>query len=359
MNMVEDLDIPVIISPGNHDPIFPGTSWLGETWPINTYIFNREKTVFEFPHLNTVIMGAAFEHQTAIKPSYFSGYSPDADSVFQLVVMHGDIVDHKSIFRPLPPDVIRNSNADFFAVGHNHQLIIKEDFDVPYASAGAPLGRSFSEPGSKAFLLGELSGDLLKGGRANLDLVTLKQMQKQKRITLRLDEYPLFLPGFISLEIFCSAEDDTAGIILSIQRKMSARKAFLHPDDLWSIDLLGEKTVQVDPSAIKDNLKRDLFFVEVRDKRRTRDFPGKGRRIIFPGLELKGSPIEKSDALDVAKQVDTQKNTSRHAREEAQRDLAITYLDAAAGVFTNPAHSDASQLPSHPGRKKSSPRRKR
>lgn len=352
INMVEDLDIPVIIAPGNHDPICPGTSWLGETWPINAYIFSREKTVFEFPQLDTVIIGLAFEHQTAIKPGYFSGFTPDGDSVFQLVVTHGDIVDHKSPFRALPLDVIRNSNADFFAVGHNHQLIIEENYEVPYATAGAPLGRSFSEPGSKVFLIGELSGDLLKGGRANLDLVTLKQMQKQKRISLRLDEYPLFLPEFISLEIFCSAEDDTADVIKGIQRKMSARQAFAHPDDLWQISLRGERTTKVNPAAIKDSLKRDLLYIAIKDERRLCVFPGRGQKIIFPGLELQGSAVEKEDAANSKTEFGTQRNKIKTTREEIQKNLAITYLDAAAETLVNNGERGGALQASNSGQKK-------
>ncbi len=358
IDMVEDLDIPVIIAPGNHDPILPGTSWLGATWPINAYIFSRERSVFEFPQLDTMIMGLAFEHQTAIKPGHLPGFNPDGDSVFQIVAVHGDLIDSKSPFRPLPADVIRNSNADYLAAGHNHQLIIAEDSEVPYASAGAPLGRGFSEPGSKAFLIGELSGELLKGGRANLDLVTQKQMQKQKRISLRLEEYPLFLPAFVSLEYHCSAEDNSADVIRSIKREISARLASSHPDDFWQVSLQGERTAQVKPAVVKDSLKQDLHLIEIKDERRAQFFPRKGYRIIFPGLDLKGSAIDNNSVSGQKAIIGAPKAKNKKSRDEQQKDLAVTYLDAAIGILNEPGQLPASGKAADVGKKNSPPRKR-
>ena len=52
---------PVFITPGNHDPLVPGSPYLEGKWPENVHIFRSEDlTAVELPELNCVVYGAAF-----------------------------------------------------------------------------------------------------------------------------------------------------------------------------------------------------------------------------------------------------------------------------------------------------------
>lgn len=313
--ITELADLPIIVAPGNHDPMPPGAPWLGEKWPANVHIFSRENSIFEFPDLNTVFTGLAFEHQTAARPGYFPDFNVSDGSAFQIAVAHGDLLDRNSPFRPLSPELIRSSNADYFAAGHNHQLIIDEQSEVPYASAGAPIGRSFREPGSKSFLYGELSGDLIKGGRANLDLVTRKQMQKLKNTQLKLQEYPLFLPTFERIEYQCLGNESTADIIRHLQQQIRTNRVNIHPDSLWQLVLRGKKSRLADIGQLRQYFQRNLLYIEILDERTLPSFPGQERRLLFPGFAL----TAERQSTDHQQQAD----------ESRPKHLAITYLASA------------------------------
>ncbi len=320
-NMTEEIAKPIVVAPGNHDPILPGGSWLNEKWPAHVHILSRDKHIIELQEIEAVISGLPFEHQLAARPTHFSAFPPDDGSAFHIAVAHGDLIDRKSPFRPLYPDFIRSTNADYFAAGHNHEMIIKEAVEVPYASAGSPLGRSFADPGSNAFLIGELTGELLKNSRANLDLVTMKQMQKQKRSTVKLRAYPLYLPKFISWEYSCSYEDTNADIVQAIRDLFEEHLISSHRDDLWQIKLTGDRSPAVDFRLIEEYFQRDYLYFELKDMRQASSFPDRGQRLIFPSFTLKGNKMAKVD------------DTNR-AREMLLQNLAVDYLfNAAASLF--------------------------
>ena len=45
-NAFASINIPVIISPGNHDFCQPNSPYLKEDWPSNVHIFKKAETVF-------------------------------------------------------------------------------------------------------------------------------------------------------------------------------------------------------------------------------------------------------------------------------------------------------------------------
>jgi|GEM_PF-1527296 len=339
LNMIEEIKpTPILIAPGNHDPILPGSTWLGEEWPNNVYIFSREQNTFEFPHLDTYFSGLAFERQTALRPGYFPDFGTNDGSVFQVAVAHGDIVNIKSRFRPISEELIRSSNADYFALGHNHEMIIEDKHEVPYGTAGSPIGRSFLEAGSRSFLLGELSGELVKGGRANLDLVTRKQTQKLKQTSLKIQKYPVFLPAFIRLKYECDSNDTTADIIRGITQKIKSMQPELHPDSLWQIILQGKKSLQADAEQILDYFSHKLLSVEIRDDRYFSSFPGQGQRLLFPGLSFETDLTE-------------MKNQSLTRRSKLKKQAVSYLISATNSTVPGATREQSGQDNTVPGRR--------
>ena len=58
---LESLQIPVIITPGNHDFCGEGSPYLTEEWPGNVHIFTKpEITAYDLPELDCTIYGAGY-----------------------------------------------------------------------------------------------------------------------------------------------------------------------------------------------------------------------------------------------------------------------------------------------------------
>ena len=56
-----EMDCPVFISPGNHDPYMRRSPYAGDGWPENVHIFREEQlTAVELDALGCTVHGAAF-----------------------------------------------------------------------------------------------------------------------------------------------------------------------------------------------------------------------------------------------------------------------------------------------------------
>ena len=59
-NLLADARVPVLITPGNHDPYMPGSVWQRTSWPQNVHVF-RNDLIEPFPlDLEVTVWGAAF-----------------------------------------------------------------------------------------------------------------------------------------------------------------------------------------------------------------------------------------------------------------------------------------------------------
>ena len=58
---LEEMAVPVFISPGNHDPFPPGCVWDRESWPQNVTVFRSQVPLgIPLPRLDCEVYGAAF-----------------------------------------------------------------------------------------------------------------------------------------------------------------------------------------------------------------------------------------------------------------------------------------------------------
>ena len=72
------LDIPVIITPGNHDFSSPDSPWKKELWPENVHIFrSQEIESVALPELNCRIYGAGFAGMDC--PSLLENFRGECD----------------------------------------------------------------------------------------------------------------------------------------------------------------------------------------------------------------------------------------------------------------------------------------
>jgi DNA repair protein SbcD/Mre11 len=171
--------IPVLISPGNHDPYTHGSPYHDEPWPENVHLFREEEfRSIEFPDLGVRVTGYGFNRANLAERTFarLPALSPD---LVNIVLAHGSDVTHapagKMQYAPFAIAELAGKNVRYCALGHYHQQHrLPNAIDQTEAwYAGIPEGRGWDEEGSCGYLLGTIEGE---------------QVQVQSRVS---GQYPL------------------------------------------------------------------------------------------------------------------------------------------------------------------------
>lgn len=238
------IDAPVFIAPGNHDPYTGRSPYAVNAWPDNVHIFrNRQIEGVELPGLNAVVYGAAFISDGRSE-SLLSGFSAPRDGKLHLMVLHADVDARQgSRYCPVSSAEIAASGLDYLALGHIHTCTgVQVTGSVPWAYSGCPEGRGFDETGVK----GVLCGDVECGGKADLKFVPLCSRQYQV------------------LELPVTAQDDTDSIVTKVL-------AHAAPRDLVRFVLTGQSDdAGIDLAALQARCADSFYSVSFRDRTQVR-----------------------------------------------------------------------------------------
>lgn len=152
-NALEEVQIPVFITPGNHDYISMTSPYTRERWPENVHIFTEQVlTQAEIP--GGRLWGAAFHAMEA--PAMLKGFHAEAGEGYAIGILHGDTTQAKSPYCPITTHQIKNSGLDYLALGHIHKGDAIQAGNTLCAWPGCPMGRGYDEPGEKGVLIVEL-----------------------------------------------------------------------------------------------------------------------------------------------------------------------------------------------------------
>ena len=152
---LERVQIPVFISPGNHDPYREGSVWTREAWPENVYLFRHpEITSFAVRELDCRIYGAAFTGMDS--PALLTDFQAEGTERYALLALHGDPTNPSSPYNPITAAQIREAGVDYAALGHIHAQGRFEAGAGICAWPGCAMGRGFDETGTKGVLIAEL-----------------------------------------------------------------------------------------------------------------------------------------------------------------------------------------------------------
>ena len=148
----------VVIAPGNHDWYSPRSPYARTLWPDNVHIFTGAAMErLSFPQYGCTVYGAAFTGPEMPAPEPFR--VPEEDGV-TLLVLHGDVAAPGSRYRPLSPEWLAETGADYVALGHVHSCSgVQYAGKTAYAYSGCPEGRGFDELDDKGFLWGRVDRD--------------------------------------------------------------------------------------------------------------------------------------------------------------------------------------------------------
>ena len=148
------LDIPVVISPGNHDFCSPTSPYLTEVWPENVHIFKKAQIEsIVLPALNCKIYGAGYEAMDC--PALLKRFRAEGEEAWQIGVFHADATT-ASTYCPVTKHQIQESGLDYVALGHIHKQGSLNTGDTLCLWPGCPMGRGFDELGPKGVIIATL-----------------------------------------------------------------------------------------------------------------------------------------------------------------------------------------------------------
>lgn len=145
---LEEMGVPVFISPGNHDYLRPDSPWLSHIWPKNVHIFTQNTMAsLVLPGLDCRISGAGFVGMDC--PALLENFHSEGPERWHLAVLHGDPQTHNSPYCPILQDQIRDSGLNYLALGHIHKAGQLRSGETLCAWPGCAMGRGYDETGEK------------------------------------------------------------------------------------------------------------------------------------------------------------------------------------------------------------------
>ena len=147
-NILEQMAVPVFITPGNHDFCGIDSPWIRELWPENVHIF-KDNTIASavVPALDARVYGAAFTGADC--SALLQNFRAACPEKYAIGIFHGDPTQVDSPYNPITKAQVENSNLAYLALGHIHK---GDSFRVGRtlcAWPGCPMGRGYDEDGEK------------------------------------------------------------------------------------------------------------------------------------------------------------------------------------------------------------------
>lgn len=153
-NALASLDIPVVITPGNHDYCKADSPYLREVWPKNVHIFRKaEIESISLPELNCKIYGAGYESMDC--PGLLKRFRAEGSERWKLGVFHADVTTASPYF-PITRHQIQESGLDYIALGHIHKHGSLNAGESLCLWPGCPMGRGYDETGDKGVIIATL-----------------------------------------------------------------------------------------------------------------------------------------------------------------------------------------------------------
>lgn len=144
--------IPVFISPGNHDHLGTDSPYEASGWPENVHIFRTqaiESVVLE--KLDCRIYGAGYLAMDC--PALLQDFQAAGSERWHLGVFHGEADTAHSDYCPISRNEISQSGLSYLALGHIHKGGSLRSGQTLCAWPGCPMGRGYDELGGKGVIL--------------------------------------------------------------------------------------------------------------------------------------------------------------------------------------------------------------
>ena len=157
--VLADTQIPVFISPGNHDYIHPDSPYMVPGWGENIHICKEPKMEsVSLPELSCRIYGAGYHAMDC--PPLLKDFQAAGEENWHLAVLHGEAEASSSAYSPISREQLRSSALSYVALGHIHKGSSLRAGETLCAWPGCPMGRGYDELGAKGVILVTLDEDV-------------------------------------------------------------------------------------------------------------------------------------------------------------------------------------------------------
>ena len=150
ISLVKNAKIPVVVSPGNHDPYSENSFYatIEKESIENLYIFSsNELQIFDFDDLRVRVYGYAFTSSTLNENPLLNSTLPEDNGYLKLLCAHADMESPISRYAPISLSELSRFGFAYSALGHIHNRDEMEDADGRVRYSGFAEGRSFDELG--------------------------------------------------------------------------------------------------------------------------------------------------------------------------------------------------------------------
>lgn len=144
---IADCGIPVVISPGNHDPYEKGGVYDRQERPGNLFVFSSsELSRLDFDDIGLSVHGYAFTSDRMDESPIRNVALHEKNA--NVLLAHGDLYSPLSKYAPISPLSLETSGFDYAALGHVHKAEPPVKMgNTLVAYCGFPEGRGFDELG--------------------------------------------------------------------------------------------------------------------------------------------------------------------------------------------------------------------
>ncbi len=145
--LLSQLDVPVVIIPGNHDPYIANSWYKCWKWPSNVTILTSENPSLIIEELNLNIYGMGFSSYKEEAPD-LSIVTPPIKVKFNVFMFHGtlDMNFTKQVYKPITSIELEQLKYDYYALGHFHKSCLEYPLENAY-NPGSPEPLGFGEQG--------------------------------------------------------------------------------------------------------------------------------------------------------------------------------------------------------------------
>ncbi|MGI6049556.1 MAG: metallophosphoesterase family protein [Acetivibrionales bacterium] len=151
--MLSQLQVPVVIIPGNHDPYILNSWYRCWEWPSNVTVLTPENPSLIIEELNLHIYGMGFSTYKEDAPD-LSVVSPPVKDKFNIFMFHGtlDMNFTNQAYKPVTSADLERLGYDYYALGHFHRSCSEYPLKNAY-NPGSPEPLGFDEQGVHGIFL--------------------------------------------------------------------------------------------------------------------------------------------------------------------------------------------------------------
>lgn len=244
--------MPVVVTPGNHDPYHSASPWATEELPPNLHLFRNKKIEsLHLPDLNLTIWGTAFTHHHHTDRRWKGFKVPgNGEAEINIICTHGASykgeVGQAEKYLPIAEEDLLGNGADYIALGHYHNgfdaAVDRFSGSVRAAYPGSPEPMRKNSMGTHCAIVATIGDD--------------------KKVSL--ERVPTQVRAYHRIELDVSECADIDAVDKSIARTLSAPEL---ADNLVRLTLRGrvQPEVHINPADYAEYGRR-LFSLNIIDE---------------------------------------------------------------------------------------------